>query len=176
MIYDKEVFRIGVLGKTHGVRGEISFLFDNDIFDQIDCPYLVLKIEGIFVPFFMDEYRFKGKETALITFQDINSEDKAAKLQGLEVFFPREYGEQDHMDDGMISSWNYFIGFTIIDKELGILGVITDVDTQTLNSLFLISRGNGNDDIMIPATEDFILGINDEKKEILLQLPEGMIE
>ena len=32
MIREEEVYQIGKLGKTHGVKGEISFLFDDDVF------------------------------------------------------------------------------------------------------------------------------------------------
>ena len=40
MIREEEVYRIGRLGKTHGVRGEISFLFDDDVFDRVDADFL----------------------------------------------------------------------------------------------------------------------------------------
>ena len=51
MIKEEEVYKIGKLGKTHGVKGEISFLFDDDVFDRVDADYLVLMIDGILVPF-----------------------------------------------------------------------------------------------------------------------------
>ena len=54
MIREEEVFQIGKLGKTHGVKGEISFLFDDDVFDRVDADYLILKIDGILVPFFIE--------------------------------------------------------------------------------------------------------------------------
>lgn len=174
MIKESEIFRIGALGKPHGIHGEISFLFDSDVFDRYDCPYLILKVDGIFVPFFIEEYRFKGKETALITFQDINDEEQATRLQGLEVFFPKAFCEQDLDEDETIASWEFFIGFKAIDKHLGVLGDIIDVDTQTMNTLFMIAMKD--DEVMIPAAEELILGIDNDKKEILLELPEGMFD
>lgn len=174
MIKESEVFKIGALGKPHGIHGEISFLFDNDIFDRCECPYLILKVDGILVPFFVEEYRFKGKETALITFQDINNEEQATRLQSLEVFFPKEFFEQELEEDGAISSWDFFIGFKAIDKHLGVLGDIIDVDTQTMNTLFMIAMKD--DEVMIPAAEELIIGIDNDKKEILLELPEGMFD
>ncbi len=90
MIKDNEVFKIGKLIKPHGIKGEISFAFENDVFDRVDCPYLVCRVDGIFVPFFIEEYRFKGSETALITFEDVDNEEKARRLSGLEVYFPPE--------------------------------------------------------------------------------------
>ena len=36
MIKPEEVYKIGRLGKAHGVKGEVSFQFDDDIFDRVD--------------------------------------------------------------------------------------------------------------------------------------------
>ena len=47
MIKESEVYRIGRLGKAHGIKGEVSFQFDDDVFDRVDADYLVLDIDGI---------------------------------------------------------------------------------------------------------------------------------
>ena len=60
MIKREDVYKIGRLGKAHGVKGEVSFQFDDDIFDTTDADYLILDIDGILVPFFMEEYRFRS--------------------------------------------------------------------------------------------------------------------
>lgn len=65
MIRQEEVFKIGKIGKPHGVKGEVSLMFEDDVFDRVDADYLVLLIDGILVPFFFEEYRFKSGETAL---------------------------------------------------------------------------------------------------------------
>ena len=66
MIKKESVYKIGKIGKPHGVDGEVSFHFDDDIFDRVVADYLILEIDGILVPFFLDEYRFKNDETALV--------------------------------------------------------------------------------------------------------------
>ena len=55
MIKDSDVYKIGRLGKAHGVKGEVSLQFDDDIFDRVDADYLVLDVDGILVPFFIEE-------------------------------------------------------------------------------------------------------------------------
>ena len=47
MIRHEDVYRIGRIGKPHGVGGELSFMFDDDVFDRCDAEYLVLDIDGI---------------------------------------------------------------------------------------------------------------------------------
>ena len=46
MIKREEVYKIGKLGKVHGIKGEISFLFDDDVFDRTDADYLILDIHS----------------------------------------------------------------------------------------------------------------------------------
>lgn len=172
MIKENGVFKIGKLTKPHGIKGEISFAFENYVFDRVDCPYLICNMDGILVPFFIEEYRFKGKETALILFEDIDNEDKAQRLAGLDVYFPRKYYEEEEGND-IEYSWNFFIGFSVIDKTHGTLGKIEEVDEKTINTLFLIK--NGTEELIIPATEVFIEKIDAKKKILHLNLPEGLI-
>lgn len=173
MIKESEIFKIGKFTKPHGIKGEIAFAFDNDVFDRVDCPYLICHIDGIFVPFFVTEYRFKGKETALITFEDIDNDEKAHRLAGLEVYFPRKYFEEDEMPE-IDYSWNFFIGFKAIDNAYGELGVIEEVDEKTINTLFLIR--NGENEYIVPATEDFIAEVDPKNKVVHFNLPDGLLD
>lgn len=172
MIKENEVFKIGKFIKPHGIKGEINFSFENDVFDHVDCPYLICRIDNILVPFFIEEYRFKGKETALIKFEDIDDEEKARRMSGLEVYFPRKYYEEESNEE-IEYSWNFFIGFSVIDKTAGKLGIIEDIDDKTINTLFLVK--DGENELIIPATEDFIEKIDAKKKVLYLVLPEGLI-
>ena len=53
MIKQNEVYKIGRIGKPHGVNGELQMQFDDDVFDRVSADHLVLDIEGILVPFFI---------------------------------------------------------------------------------------------------------------------------
>jgi 16S rRNA processing protein RimM len=170
MILKEEVFKIGKFTKPHGIKGEIAMQFENDVFDRVDCPYLICLIEGIYVPFFIVEYRFKGAETALFALEDIDNENRAKRLCGKDVFFPRKYYEEDDDNDYLL--WTYFIGFKVVDEVYGELGKIKAVDESTINTLFLLD--NENEDI-IPATQDFISAIDNENQILYLNLPEGLL-
>ena len=60
VIKREEVYKIGKLGKTHGVSGELSFLFEDDVFDSVDADFLILDIDGILVPFFIESCKDPG--------------------------------------------------------------------------------------------------------------------
>lgn len=173
MIRQEEVYKIGKIGKPHGVNGEVSFMFDDDVFDRVDSDYLVLLVDGILVPFFFEEYRFKNGDTALVKFADIDTKEQARKLSGCDVFFDRSLAERD--EEGL--SLHAIGGFTLIDVASGghAVGEITYVDDSTENILFNVRTSEGKD-ILIPATEDFIINIDTDKREIKVSLPDGLLD
>lgn len=170
MIRKEDVFRIGVINKPHGVKGEVSFTFTDDCFDRIDCPYLILLIDGIFVPFFIESYRFRSDDVALIKFERIDTERQARALSNIEVFFPKKYVE----DDETIFSYTFFVGFHVYDKVHGYIGDIVDIEDSTINVLFVIKK-EGEDEILLPAHEDFIDDIDKKQKIMEINIPDGLL-
>lgn len=170
MIRKEEVFKIGVINKPHGVKGEVSFTFTDDIFDRVDCDYLILLLDGILVPFFMEEYRFRSDNVALVKFEDIDTAEQARKFTNVEVYFPKKF--MDEQED--VTSWNFFIGFRVEDVHHGYLGEITDVDDTTINVLFAIEKDG--EELLLPAHEEFIIDLDREKKVMKVDVPDGLIE
>lgn len=167
MIKKEDVYRIGQIGKPHGVKGELSFHFEDDVFDRTDADYLILEVDGILVPFFFEEYRFRTDVTAYIKFCDVDTEVQARELTGSEVFFPRSVAHQD----GSCRSWAQLLGFSLIDATTGHqIGVIQSIDNTTLNVLFELEDGK-----LIPANEELITNIDGEKRQIFITLPEGLL-
>jgi len=172
MIREEEVYKIGKIGKPHGVKGEVTFTFDDDIFDRVDAEYLILRIDGILVPFFMEEYRFRTDESALVKFCDIDTQERARELTNCEVFFPRQLAD----DDVEHLSWAQIIGYRLIDDNTGaIVGEIHAIDDSTINMLFEVVNQEGKE-ILIPASEELITEINTQHREIHANLPEGLLE
>ena len=168
MIREEDIYQIGKLGKTHGVKGEISFLFDDDVFDRVDANYLILKVDGIFVPFFIEEYRFRSDSNAIMKFEDIDTQERARELTGCEVYFPRELADND--DDSI--SWAAIVGFSLIDAATGQpVGRIASIDDSTLNILFELEDGK-----LIPASEELITHVDKNNKTITIDLPKGILD
>lgn len=171
MIKKEEVFKIGIINKPHGVKGEVSFTFTDDIFDRVeDCDYLVLLLDGILVPFFIEEYSFRSDNVALVKFEGIDSTEKARTLTNVEVYYPVKFMD----DQEEISSWNYFIGFRVEDIHHGCLGTVVDVDDATMNVLFVIE--NGDEEVLLPAHEEFILDVDRKKKILKVDIPDGLLD
>lgn len=167
MIKEEEVYKIGRLGKAHGVKGEVSFQFDDDIFDRVDADYLVLDIDGILVPFFMEEYRFRNDTVCLVKFCDVDTQQRAQELTGCDVYFPRALAEEAEEQPSLAS----LVGFSIIDASNGkAVGRIAAIDDSTVNLLFELEDGT-----LIPANDELIEAIDMQQQQIIMNIPIGLL-
>ena len=115
----------------------------------------------------MEEYRFRSDTTAIVKFEDINTQERARELTGCDIFFPRTLADSDNES----LSWAAIVGFDIIDTESGnIIGRIASVDDTTINILFELEDGR-----LIPASEDLITAIDQQARTITMRLPEGLL-
>jgi 16S rRNA processing protein RimM len=171
MISKSEIFPIGQISKTHGVNGEMSFSFTTDVFDREEVPYFIFEVDGIFVPFFVEDYRFKGNTTGLLKLDGVSSEEQARDFYGLTIYLPKTFLEKVKVDE---IEMDYFEGFTLIDIEKGLIGTIYEVDQTTDNCLFVIQKPD--DELLIPAGEEYIKKVDHKKKIIYMKLPEGLLD
>lgn len=168
-----ETFKIGILGKPHGVKGEVSFHFDDDVFDRVDADYLFIQIDGLLVPFFIEEYRFRSNETALMTFSGIDTEEKAAELTGCDVYFPRSLADSD--ENAETVSKAEIIGYSIINADDGKkVGTVEALDDSTLNTLLEVTANEGNG-VLLPVSDDLIKDVDRKSRTITIIIPEGIL-
>ena len=168
MIRREEVYKIGRIGRAHGLKGELSVQISDDVFDRVDAEYLVLEIDGIMVPFFMEEYRFKTDETVLIKFEGIDTQERARELTGIDIYFPHSLAEQSEDDE---LSYAQLVGYSVINAADGkAVGEIAYVDEQTINIMFELTDG-----ALLPASEELIQEVDTTERTVKLLIPEGLV-
>ena len=169
MIKQDDVYKIGRIGKPHGIKGELTMMVEDDVFDRVKGEYLILLIDGILVPFFIEDYRFRSEQSALVKFCDIDTQERASELTGCDVFFPRSLSDSDDTDT---LTWQEAIGYQVADDNSGkTLGTISYIDTSTANTLIELDNG-----MLIPAAYEIIKDINTDQRLITMSLPEGLME
>ena len=167
MIKKEDCYKIGRIGKAHGVKGEVTFQFTDDVFDRVEADYLVLEVEGLLVPFFMEEYRFRSDTVALVKFCDIDTQQRAAELTNCNVWFPHALAPADEQPS-LLS----LVGFDIVEaKGAAAVGRIADIDDTTMNLLFCLEDGR-----LIPANDGLITDIDMTNRKITMHIPEGLLE
>lgn len=108
MIKREEVYKIGIFNKPHGIHGELSFTFTDDIFDRVEAEYLICLLDGILVPFFLEEYRFRSDTTALVKLEGVDTAERARMFTNIEVYFTVKHAEGARPGE---LSWDFFVGF-----------------------------------------------------------------
>ena len=173
MIRDEEVFYIGYIQKFRGLQGEVELLFTDDPFDRGTADYLVLNIDGINIPFFIEEYRFKNQDTAIIKFEDVDTEETAKKLVGAKVYYPTTHINNEDSEE--LSSLNALTGFTVYDENDNMIGTIDCVHDAINNPLLYIINAD-DEELVIPYHDDFLVNFDLKNRTIHLSLPEGILD
>jgi 16S rRNA processing protein RimM len=163
-----DTYKIGTLTRTHGIGGELSMNFTDDVWDRADADYVFLEVDGIQVPFFLEGWRFRSDSVALLKFQDIDSSESALEYVGADVYFPHDLTPEPSEEDEY--TWRHFTGWKVVDDIAGEIGEIEHVEDSTANTIFFVG------DKLIPATEDFIERIDAKERTIYMNLPEGLLD
>ncbi len=170
----KDLVRIGKLHKTHGVKGEITLVFEKPEYASIETDCYFIEIDGIGVPFFVEEARVASNVSLRVKFENVSDKNKASRFSNASVYIEREKLKIPEADE--FSDWDFFVGYKVVDNESDELGEIVAVDSATINVLFLVENTQNGVKYMIPATADFVVQIQHAERVIYVALPEGLKE
>ncbi len=163
---------MGKIVRKYSFKGELLIKLDTDE------PELFTEMESVFVeqrknliPFFIEESSLHKSELLRVRFEEVKAEAEADALIGAHLYLPLEFLPKL---TGNKFYYHEIVGFTAEDATFGKIGEITGVNDTTSQALFEIDR-NGKE-ILIPMIDHFIKKVDREKKTILLDVPEGLIE
>lgn len=175
MIKQSDLIEIGRILKTHGVKGEVSCVFD-DVIIPDELEFIIIELDGIYVPFYKCGIRTGNGKRSLITFEGINNETEAARLASKPIYILKD--DYDKIVDELRDSDKIYledlIGFTILNYN-NTVGIIEGIDDRTENVLFIVAKNN-DESLYIPAIDIFIEDIDFEQKKIKMRLPEGLTD
>ena len=164
-------FELGKITKTHGLKGEVVLWLDVDFpEDYEDLESIFLDVKGELVPFFMDSYRLSGNR-AIVQFEDIDTFEKAEELVNLEAYLPLD--ELPALENDQFY-YHEIIGFQVVDKNLGELGIVYTVHSMQAQDLLVMDyKGK---EVLIPVIPEIVLEADKEAKILNVNLPEGLLE
>lgn len=160
-----EVEPIGYFSKTHGLKGHL-LLKQYRGFDPGKLNVVFLELAGSRAPFFVDALSETGNGT-LFLLETIDSVEKAKPLVNKQVFADKSCLVEERSE-------SEFVGYSVHDKSHGMLGTVTEVSDNGAQELLHIETEKG--EIVLPFVDDLIESIDDEKKTIYFNAPEGLID
>lgn len=164
----EDFIEIGYFQKPHSYKGQIPIFVTSPhevLYGKLQ--FLMLEINGMLTPFFIEKIDAKGK--ILVKLENCNSDVEAKKYQSKKIFVHKEFIIES--DETEIDS---LVGYTLIDKSFGEVGKIERIEEMPGNDMFVVKKGEK--EILLPIVDDLIIEIDDELKTISYQAPEGLIE
>jgi len=168
----EDCFYLGKIVKKYSFKGEVLAKLDTDqpeIYENLDAIFLELR--NNLVPFFIEKSQLHKSDLLRIKFEDVDTELDADSIMKSKMFLPLELLPKL---EGNKFYFHEVINFTIEDINFGKVGIIKAINDSTAQALFEIDRDGM--EILIPMNDEFIIKVDRDKKTILVETPEGLID
>ena len=177
MIEKSNISAIGKFQKTHALKGELNAILDIDP-AFLEAGYAaIVEMDGIWVPFYAASIRPKGTTSYLVKLDGIDTDEEAKKFVNKVIYgLKSDLASFLDIEECELNDEDDLLGYSIIDSETGtLIGSIMGVDSSTSNLLFIV-KSPTNEEIFIPAADEFIKNFDDEKRMIEMILPSGLLD
>ena len=161
-----QLSHIGYFSKTHGIKG-LLVLKESIPFFVEQVKVLFIDKEGSMAPYFIKEIK-QGNQNYIVSLEEVDSIEKGRALVGKKVSVDSSLINTEKEDE---FSW---LGYNLIDKNFGSLGLIEEVTTN--GQQVLVRLNYQGKEILLPLIEDFIERVDDMQKKIFFNAPNGLIE
>ncbi|MDA3952984.1 MAG: ribosome maturation factor RimM [Bacteroidales bacterium] len=165
-------YLLGSLLKTKGIKGEIIIKFNNDCSEEISkLESIFIDVDNKLVPFFIENIKLKTLSTSIVKLEGIDEEEKAIEFIGSDFYISVDQSEV--LQINKVESID-ITGYKVIDQNKNNIGVVLDFIDISKNPLLNVKTDNG--EILIPAKDELIIEIDDDLQEIILNIPEGLLD
>jgi 16S rRNA processing protein RimM len=168
----EDCFLLGHVAKTHGFKGEVSVKIDSDdpfAYDDIEAFFI--EIHGNLTPFFTKYFKLNNKGIAKTQLEGIDTEEGSRMLLGNKVYLPLAALPPLK---GNKFYYHEIMGFKVIDKLKGEIGIVQDVMEHSTQSIIVIDFNNT--EILVPITDETIVKVNRKDSILEINAPEGLID
>jgi 16S rRNA processing protein RimM len=166
-----EYFKIGKLVAVHGLKGELIFqheLGKKSSLKGLTAIFIEEK-KTSFIPWFIETTKIKSDQEIYLKLEGVDSREAAAKLTQKELWLP----EADFKKYAAKSSPVSLLGYSVIDgkNNLGEILEVIEQPQQLLCRLEINSK-----EVLVPLHEGTLKKVSHVKKEVMVELPDGLLE
>jgi 16S rRNA processing protein RimM len=122
-----------------------------------------------FIPYFIEKTSVRSETETLLKLEGLNSKESAKKVYPKEVWLP----EADFKKFAAASAPIALLGFGMVEDGKA-LGTITEVIEQPHQVLCTIII-NGKE-ALIPLHEESLVKVDQKNKQVIVTLPDGLLE
>lgn len=168
----EDIFRIGVITSTHGLRGEVK------VFPTTDDVNRFKKLKKCFIRTDKGDIEVEKntckffKNMVILSFKEFNSINDIEKYKGCDLYVTRENAVPLKEDEFYISD---IIGAMVYVENGEKLGELSDVLKTGANDVFVVKLPDKKE-VLIPVIKEFVPEMDIEAKRITVRLMKGMLD
>ena len=161
---------IGHFSRLHGYSGKLVISFINENPSILTKKITIwLNISGIMTPYKIQEIQQLNKNKLVLTLLNVNK-DKAEELKNKSVFInPKDVDlTEEKFDKNNITGYDLFSNE---EENLGKVSAVIKIKNNNLIQIYV-----NETEVLLPFSEKTILVLDHSKKQIKLDIPDGLIE
>lgn len=167
----KDFYFLGKITRTHGLQGSVILKLDTDQPEMYEnLQGIFIEVNGLLVPFFIEKQQWSKENSKIVSFKNASLQ-QSEQTVGKDVYLPLSTlpplsGNQFY--------YHEVLGFSVKDGEGTDFGVISQINDQTSQHLFILDRDGK--EVIVPIIKDWIVNVDRENKTITMNLPEGLLD
>jgi 16S rRNA processing protein RimM len=165
-------FELGKTLRPHGTKGELLIGL------AVDKPEHYVKKESVFieinkklVPFFIKKMTLLQNSKAILQLEDIANEEELNLLLNCSLYLPLT--DLPTLGKGHFY-YHQVLDYDVVDTNLGKLGKVAQI--YEMPGQDMVEMTYLESEVLIPISDNIVLNADHEKKELYVNLPEGLLE
>ena len=164
-----DLIPLGTIVRTHGYDGTVVIRRGQDSDQEKEkMESVFVEVDGIPVPFILTGCE-ASQQSLFVSFSGYGSREVVAEFTGCRVFVEGvTRGEED------TSLPRHLVGYHLTEPSGKTLGIIQAVESYPMQVMLIILDPGGHE-VLIPLNPDWIVRIDMTEREIVMDLPEGLL-
>lgn len=169
----QDLFRVGVIANTHGVRGEVK------VFPTTDAPERFKKLKNVIldakrekITLEIQEAKF-FKNLVILKFKGIDNINDIEKYKGCDLLVTRENATPLNEGEYYIAD---LLEMVVVDEDGNELGAMYDVLQTGANDVFVVKLNNSEKELLLPNIPDCVLNVDTNEKKITVHVMDGLMD
>lgn len=168
----EDLFRIGVITSTHGLKGEVKvFPTTDDVNRFKSLKECIIRTPKEDVTVCMKNCKF-FKNMVILSFKEFDDINEVEKYKNCDLYVTRENAIPLEEDEYYIADVLEMPVFTEDGEHLGIL---SDVIQTGANDVFVIKMDDGKE-LLAPVIPDCVTDMDFVNRKITVRLMKGMLD
>ncbi len=168
----EELFRVGVISNTHGIRGEVKVYPTTDNVRRFDdLKEVILDIGKEQLNLHVTSVKY-FKNMVILKFKEFDNINDIIPYKGMDLLVTRENAIPLEEGEYYIAD---IIGSKVITDEDKILGTLTDVLQTGANDVYVVKTKDGKE-VLLPSIEECILDRDIENKIVKVHIMKGLLD